>query len=348
MQEYPICHGICMSYESCHDNFTVVNENFKHCYIFENNKLTINLTSREILNRDSFTNEFFERNAEKLFRLKYSDFYNPDGVLIDNVSIREATGINFTELQIFQIRGICLTAKTRYKKNNARLEKGMDIITFLHRRKKGSSHIRQLTYPLIPKALPHNISKFASNMDIVINYEQSKTLNRLWTNNVFNSREKTFFFKLHNITLGYNVSVAHFVRGHSPFCTFCDIVGSQDQNRETPLHIFFECNCISQIIECIFQRLTSDQHFQFNCREYFSTFERRGFSYASNMVLTILSKILIHYTWECKTKKCLPELENCWEYVKERTSLIISSNNSFRKLWTSARLSIAGFQIAIP
>jgi hypothetical protein len=113
---------------------------------------------------------------------------------------------------------------------------------------------------------------------------------------MFTSKEKTFFFKLHNNTLGYNVAVAHFVRGHSPFCTFCDIAGSQDQNRETPLHIFFECNYISQIIECIFQWVTNDQNFQFNSREYFSTFERRGFSYASNTVLTILSKILINYT----------------------------------------------------
>ncbi len=116
IREYPICHGICMSYEKVQENFTTVNENFKYCYIFENGKLTVDLTSREILNRDSFTNEFFGRHAAKLFRLKYCDFYNPDGDLIDNESIRDATGINFTELQIFQIRNICLTAKTRYKK----------------------------------------------------------------------------------------------------------------------------------------------------------------------------------------------------------------------------------------
>ncbi len=176
-----------------------------------------------------------------------------------------------------------------------------------------------------------------------MNFEQSKTLNRLWTNNMFTSKEKTFFFKLHNNTLGYNVAVAHFVRGHSPFCTFCDIVGVQEQNRETPLHIFFECNFISQILECIFQRITNDPNFQFSSREYFSTFERRGLSFAANTVLTILSKILINYTWECKTKKFLPSVDNCWGFLKERTSFLISSNNNFRKLWT-----IAGLQNTVP
>ncbi len=59
--EYPICHEICKSYEKMLENFTTVNENYKYCYIFENGKLTIDLTSRETLNWDGFTNEFFRK-----------------------------------------------------------------------------------------------------------------------------------------------------------------------------------------------------------------------------------------------------------------------------------------------
>jgi hypothetical protein len=195
------------------------------------------------------------------------------------------------------------------------MQKSVDIITFLHHRKRGSSHLRKLTYPFIPETTPHNISKFASNLDIVITYDQSKFLNR----------------------------VSHFVRGHTPYCTFCDLAGIQDQNRETPLHIFYECNCISEISDTIFQRVTSDNGFNFNSREYFSTFERRGLSYASNSILTLVSKILINYTWECKTKKFLPTLENCWEFFKEKTTLLICTNNRFKKLWTTS-----GMQNTLP
>jgi hypothetical protein len=182
-----------MSYEKMLENFTTVNENYKYCYIFENGKLTIDLTSRETLNREGFTNEFFSNNAAKLFRLKYCDLYTNDGDVIDNDVVRETMGINFTVLQLFRIRNVCVTAKTRYKKNDINMQKSVDIITFLHRRKRGSSHLRKLTYPFIPETTPHNISKFASNLDIVITYDQSKILNRLWTDNMFTSKEKTFF-----------------------------------------------------------------------------------------------------------------------------------------------------------
>jgi hypothetical protein len=59
--------------------------------------------------------------------------------------------------------------------------------------------------------LTKNISKFADNMDIIISGEQSAVLNSLWTKNFFSNRDRTFFFKLYNNTLGYNNAVAHFV-----------------------------------------------------------------------------------------------------------------------------------------
>jgi hypothetical protein len=305
--------------------------------------MTIDLTSRETLNRDGFTNEFFGNNAAKLFRLKYCDFYTLDGDIIENDVVRVTTGINFTILQLFRIRSVCATARTQYKKNETNMQKSVDIITFLNRRRTGSSHLRKLTYPSIPETTPHNISKFASNLDIVITYDQSKFLNRLWTDNMFTSKEKTFFFKLHNNTLGYNVAVSHFVRGHAPYCTFCELAGVQEQNRETPLHIFYECVCISEILDIIYQRITNDIDFNFNSREYFATFDRRGLSFASNSILTIASKILLNYTWECKTKKFLPTLENCWAFFKEKTIILLRTSNRFKKLWT-----ISGMQNTLP
>ncbi len=160
--EYPICHGICMSYEKMSENFTTVNENYKNCYIFENGKLTIDLTSRETLNRDGFTNEFFGNNAAKLFRLKYCDFYTDDGDVIDNDAVREITGINFTVLKLFRIRNVCVTAKTRYKKNEISMQKSVDIITFLHRRKGAAAifkNLRTLSFRKPPRTTFPNLRR---------------------------------------------------------------------------------------------------------------------------------------------------------------------------------------------
>ncbi len=94
---------------------------------------------------------------------------------------------------------------------------------------------------------PHNINKFALNMDIIISGSQSTFLNALWTNNFFDNNMKMFLFKLHNNTLGYNNAVAHFVAGHSPCCTFCDAAGDADINPETGLHLFFDCAHVSEL-----------------------------------------------------------------------------------------------------
>jgi hypothetical protein len=100
------------------------------------------------------------------------------------------------------------------------MRKSVNIETFLYQRKRGSSHLRKMLLNTGELDIPHNINKFACNMDIVIDGDQAKFLNSLWVNTLFTSQEKTFFFKLHNNTLGFNNAVAHFVAGHSPNCTF--------------------------------------------------------------------------------------------------------------------------------
>jgi hypothetical protein len=153
-----------------------------------------------------------------------------------------------------------------------------------------------------------NIRKFANNLDIVINAEQSKALNGIWTNNIFSNQEKTFFFKLYNNTLGYNMAVAHFVRGHSPNCTFCDMLRIQEQHPENALHLFFDCECVSSIIDLLFQRLTSMATFTVGRREFFTVFERAEFGIAKNRALTLISKFVTKYIWDCRNKRFLPTL----------------------------------------
>jgi hypothetical protein len=114
--EFPIAHNICKSFERVSDKFTQTNENFRESFIFENGKIPLNLETRPCINRTMFTAEFFSQHATKLYRLKYSDFYDRDDILIEAETIRETTGIDFTLLQIFAIRGACLVARIKYKK----------------------------------------------------------------------------------------------------------------------------------------------------------------------------------------------------------------------------------------
>jgi hypothetical protein len=198
--ELPITYAICKSFERVSNKFTQTNENFRESFIFENATIPINLETRPCLTRSMFTAEFFNQNAIKLYKLKYSNFYTKDDTLIDMDTVCEVTGINFSVLQIYTIRGACSAAKIKYKKRDLDLQKNMDIVSFFFCRKRGSSHFRKLLGSTTLPDTSRNINRFADIIDIVANGEQSKFLNKLWTNGIFNSRERTILFKMYNNT----------------------------------------------------------------------------------------------------------------------------------------------------
>jgi hypothetical protein len=272
--------------------------------------------------------------------LRYSDFYTEDDTIIPAETVINTTGIPLTVLMILTLRGVCSVAKIKYSKKDLDQRVGVDVRTFLLRSKRGSKRIRLVMSQKPILGTPHNINKFANNMDIIITGNQSNFLNSLWTNNFFNNNMKTFLFKLHNNTLGYNNAVAHFVAGHSSCCTFCDAAGDADINAETGLHLFYECAHVSAIVDDTFNRITARENFEYSRREYFTTFERREFSHAKNLVLTIISKFIMKFLWDCKLRFTIPTVELCWEYIHESVSVLRVNNKKFLTLWNSSGLML--------
>ncbi len=330
---FPILHTISKSFEKMSDTYTEYMENYKCAFLVENSRMTRNIEGREIIGKRFFTREFFETNATKILQLKYCDFYNSDGDLIPARNVVENTGIPLTAIMIQTLRGVCTVAKVKFSEKPIERKKSIDLFTFLQRYQKGSSHLRKIMSYTKSTEIPHNIVKFSNNMDIVISENQSKFLNQLWTNNFFTSSMKTFLFKLHNNTLGYNIAVAHFVRGHSPLCTFCDIARNQDINNENGLHLFFECSHVSDIVDSIFSRITGIANFDFSSREFFATFERREFSFAKNYLLTLAAKLTMKIIWDYRNRYCIPNLEGVWENITDEIKGLRRGNKKFQRLW---------------
>jgi hypothetical protein len=336
--EYPICHEISRCFENFSDMFAISAENFLESYIFESKKFTLDLDTAQILDRNHFGNEFFAANATLLYSLKYNNFYDALGNMRNSDEVRESTGLDFTELQLFRIRGVCTTAKTKFKKRDLEMQKTTEIATFINRRKRGSSHIRKILRGWKHAGVTKNISKFANNMDIVISGEQSQILNNLWTKNYFSNQDRTFFFKFYNNILGYNNAVAHFVQGHNPYCTFCDISRFSDAIPETPAHLFYECRSVCNVIDIVYSTITGQMDFQYSRREHFTTFDRRESSWSVNCTLTLVSKLIIKYIWDCKTHQCLPNVECCLESIKDKLTLQMQVSPSIRNLIVGSRL----------
>jgi hypothetical protein len=153
--EFPICYEICNSYERLTNIFTVTHENLKKSYIFENVNFTIGLRNREQLNRRQFTDVVFNEVASKLYSLKYSDLFDAHNVFLTIEMIYAQFGINLTQLQWFNLRNACSTAKVRYSKKNSDLQKSVNIESFLYKRKRGSSHLRKVLLNTGDLGIPH-------------------------------------------------------------------------------------------------------------------------------------------------------------------------------------------------
>ncbi len=128
----------------------------------------------------------------------------------------------FRQRNVQWVEKISSNAKLKYTKKSVLEIKTTALNDLINRKVKGCKRYRKKIIGKEEEFIPHNIVKYSNNTDTVINYEQSKTLNGLWSKAVFSNATRTFLFKLHNNTAGYNNAVAHFVPGHSPNCTFCD------------------------------------------------------------------------------------------------------------------------------
>jgi hypothetical protein len=332
----PILFTISRSFEIMYEGFVRKDENFRSAYIVGKRSMTRNLETKELITRSFFGNKFFAAHAGNICRLRYSDFYDEDGTMLPANIVIANTGIPLSVMIILTLRGVCCVAKIKYSKKNLEERKNTDIQTFIQRCKKGSKRFRLLMSNHTVIETPHNINKFARNMDIVTDSNQSEFLNALWTLNYFNNNMKTFLFKLHNNTLGYNNAVAHFVRNHSPYCTFCDLIGDMDANIETGPHLFYDCVHVTDVIEYIFDKLTQVDNFEFSRREYFATFNRREMNPAKNLVLTIVSKLVMKTLWDCKLRFTIPTGVLCWDLIKEQLFVWQNTNAKFGKLWTNS------------
>jgi hypothetical protein len=282
-----------------------------------------------MLDHRSFPANFHRQYGGQLKMLKVCDFVNRDNVLLPMARVAESTNIHFSVFTFQTIVGLIRTAKTKYSKNSANEKTSCDIRTFINRSKKGSSRFRKILSFERLDYIPHNIVKYSSTTETIIGLECSKKLNLAWRYNHLSNSTRTFLFKLHNNTLGYNHAVSHFVRNHSPNCTFCDIAGNQEVERETPLHLFFMCELIEDFLNDFFVWFTNDQNFSFTRQEFFVGFNREEFNNEKNEILTLASHIVKKFIWDSKQRFCIPNNQHMRLHFELEFESIAKINRKF-------------------
>ncbi len=341
--ESPITHAIATSFENFAHHFTRHNENFKKSFIFDCPSFTFGLCDRNYLNRDFFSAAFFRIHSSKIVRLTLSDFLcgNNLDTVKSYVDFTTNSELPINHFLFLRLKGLVNTARVRgFSKNNSLNKTSTDIITFLNRSKRGSSRLRKIMSCDDIPHIPHNRVKFASNTEVIIGLERSKILNSTWNISYLSNSLRTFLFKLRNNTLGFNNAVAHFVRGHSPNCTFCDIVNNPDPEDETPLHLFFSCTVVEQFLVDAFQWLVSDNSFTFSRQEYFTGFQRPDLNGSKNFILTTASNLIIKFIWDSKQRFCIPNLQHLKFSLVSDFETYCSTSKKFKQLYISSGLQI--------
>jgi hypothetical protein len=328
--ECPCLSAIANSYEKFLVNFTKTKENFWSSYIYCNEALTLEVRSDRMFDNRAVPVNFFVENEHRLKGLKVSDFINRENRVLPMARVSELTQIPFDVFTFQTIVGLITAAKTKYKKNDESDKTSCEIRTFINRSKNGSSRFRKVLCKDSLDYIPHNIVKFSNNTETIIGLDNSKKLNLAWKNSYLNNSTRTFLFKLHNNTLGYNHAVAHFVRNHSPNCTFCDIEGNQEIERETPLHLFFGCEPIEALLNNFFRWFSNEPNFEFTRSEFFVGFNRNGFNTARNEILNIASHLVKKFIWDCKQRFCVPNIMYLKTHIKLELESISSVSRKFK------------------
>jgi len=295
---------------------------YKNCFMFRNEKLTFDLEGRECLKRDDFNPAFFRHNKLKIITLRVNDFMTGDKVKT-HANFVVDTGLNIDQLLFLRIRGLLRTAERKYGNRDYFCDKRYeDFFRF----EKGSKKFRKVITKTFGELVPHNLVKFSENTETIINHRVGRELNKFWNYSFFSGEMGTFLFKLYHNRLGYNYVLANFLRGRSENCTFCELIENPENNRETPIHLFYQCDTAEGLFENFFEWLLTGTVHQLPSRqEFFVIFERTNNYF--NTVMTVITKLFVFFLWQQKLRRILPSITGLKIFIfsELRTTIILNS-----------------------
>jgi hypothetical protein len=302
---FPVLNNISRAHGNFVEKFTRSNKNYASAYLLNNKALTKGIRSREPLTLNDLNPTLADAPdiRHRLVHLKMSDLLTPLGKIslrtfVANLGVRIPDDLWIT---LDKIRNAALLC---YNTGDREYGTSETMSDFFGKWKKGSRKIRCLLSKDKNEYIPHNMVKFADNMEVIIGCEMAKELNKSWTFYFYSNELRTFIFKLHNNTLPYNTILSHFVPGISRNCTFCDLMYNPVEEDETPLHLFFNCIGVEGLREEFYVWLLNDNNFTVSRNNFFIAFKLpNNFLNKALFVVTLLFKKL--YGTANSAKLCL-------------------------------------------
>jgi hypothetical protein len=306
-QKNPILYYIARCFEKFTFKFTPINENFRKCYIFENPTLKFDANHQNYLSKAFFGEDIYVRYKRQIHCLTVDSLLNQDNSIKSKDEFEHQTGIFVNVQKYLKLCGLVRTANVTFSKNTVLEKKSDSIQNFCMRIRRGSKKFRNILEGPLVLSISTNTKKFSDLIDCVINLDSSVKLNSMWTKNFLDNSTRTFLFKLQNNLLGLNSRVAHFVRQHSPLCTFCSLMRSPEDHPESTRHLFFDCTYTENVLLPFYSWILRTP-VELGIKDFFV-----GFSFEcsnKNLVMDLINIITKKYIWDCKLRFNIPNIDD--------------------------------------
>ncbi len=147
--------------------------------MFENKAFTLSLLSRESLERNFFTPEFFRTHRHIICNLKASDFLTENGTTLAYLTFCERTDLLISNFVFLRLKDILAATKTKLSKTNQLDKNTIEMELFVCRSRSGNSRLSKIMTHDPSYNVPHNKIKFSETIDALIGLEQSRAINKL-------------------------------------------------------------------------------------------------------------------------------------------------------------------------
>jgi hypothetical protein len=112
---------------------------------------------------------------------------------------------------------------------------------------------------------------------------------------------------------------------------------NQDEEDETPLHLFFNCGAAEILRENFFKWIAGDDNFFVTRSEFFTVFRRpNNYLNDSLFVVTLLFK---KFLWNCKQRMILPVLDHLKHSIKLEISLLTGISGKMKTAFSNSGLN---------
>jgi hypothetical protein len=319
----PILHNIASKIEKFNTNLTTKKNNILESFFVDNPAFIYGGVNPQKFDENFFGRENFDANRHRLGNLKFIQFLDQNNNCIDQAAVSNLLGFHIQNDRYENIRR-CFNAASDEIVRPILPGSSVDLVTFCNRFKAGSKPFRRVLAAPVPDEIPRNITTYAENTQTIIGLEMGRLINGFWGFSFFSNNMRTFLFKMHTNILGLNNRVAHFVRDHSPICTFCRVQLLNDAADETTIHLFYECPNVETVRDAFFRWCYNKENdYVISRQDYFLVQCIDGKLNGTTIIKTVLAKIFLKYIWDCRNRYCLPSLEDAKEITKQEMKSII-------------------------